>query len=207
MKVQVVFVVAMIVLMTAVDLVSGYTGGPVTAEILGYDSVDKKVFFRLVDHDESGTPPMVFYFDLQHGRPRTAVRALSLETTFGEYSAGRYSPAYGALQKRLVRLKGVDRVRCVVDCEAESLGREQTFDVPRYRLKVALEANGTAAHMSLDAYCDPRVGMGGIYGIPGHEELLVVVTYTGRRYGCERVDLPVILTRAEGSQIPSSGHQ
>ena len=69
-------------------------------------------------------------------------------------------------------------------------------------------AQGCAHEFLLLKFDALRLGVRGVYEIPGRTELLVVLTYTGRRYGCEGVDVPVISTRTspQGDGLTSKPH-
>ena len=44
----------------------------------------------------------------------------------------------------------------------------------------------------LQSFCQPVVRVQGIYRVPQRQELLMIISYVGRSYGCEEVDLPVL---------------
>lgn len=133
----------------------GYTGGPIKAEVLGYDRIDQKVFYRLLFFDESGEPRHIFYFALASAELTKAIRAPSVEGTREDNASGRTSPAFRRLLEKLVRLRGLDHVESAVKCDAESVGVDTIWPTPRYRLVGSVGANGTSARVSLDAYCSP----------------------------------------------------
>lgn len=169
-----------------------YTGGPVRAEIAGYDSTTARAYFRLRAFDEAYYPPEVYYFALDSESPGRAVRDKSLEQEDRADWDRHPNLAWVSLARRLAPLLPSD-VQPTVDVSADSLGVDPHYSVTRYQLKVRLAHDEAAGETNALAFCRPDVSVEGVYAVPGRAELLVVVTYVGRRYGCESVAQPLVL--------------
>ena len=171
----------------------GFTGGPVRAEIVGYAPVDARIYFRLHAQDDSGSPPRAWYIDLDGTRPRRPVRARSVEDPDTTYGGSWTTPAWQALRRRLVPLVADSVSTLEWAARATTSGEDTGEQVAILPLSVDLRSAGRSAHVDVTAFCNPMVGVRGIYGIPGREERLVVLTYVGRAYGCQEVETPIVL--------------
>lgn len=182
-----------LVLLAAADRSAcAYTGGPVRAEIAGYAPADRRIYFRLVACDESGTPPRAYYFDLEGSDPTRPIRARSLENA--DTLHGDRSPlAWRALRRRLVPLGSEERFALATEVRAESTGVDRRHEAPIFRLEADLSSGELHARLVLIAYCTPTVGVKGLLRVPQRRERLVILTVTGRPYGCEDVETPVLL--------------
>lgn len=171
---------------------TAYTGGPVRAEIAGYEPERKRVYFRLVAHDESYAPPKVYFFDLEGKHPAAARRDRTVEPR-DTLSDVRETPSWFALRRRLVPLIPEGRVSLGLEVEAESTGVDSVWEVPKISVRVAIAERDRRHEFDLVAYCSPTIGIRGIWGVPGRPERILVLTTTGRAYGCEEVERPCLL--------------
>ena len=171
---------------------TAYTGGPVRVQLAGYDQERHRVYFRLAAHDESGTPPQAWYFDLDADDPSLARRDRVVEprdTVTGEWDL----PGWRSFQKRLVPLQAEPRYSMGLDVQAESTGVDPWHEVTAFTLRIALVENDRRLELELRAWCQPTVSLKGLWSIPGRPERLIVLTTTGRAYGCEDVERPILL--------------
>ena len=65
-------------------------------------------------------------------------------------------------------------------------------------MHVRLDANGLTSEFDLTAYCNAAASVRGLYAVPGRSEVIAVLTYVGRAYGCENVDLVVLFAPRSG---------
>lgn len=171
---------------------SAYTGGPIRAELAGYDSTRAMVYFRLRAFDEAWCPPEVYCFALDSESPQRAVRDTSLEQEDRADWESHPNAGWMSLLPRLVPLVQRD-FEPALGVSADSVGTDPDYSVTRYEMKIRLAHGDTVGEITTLAFCRGTVVVEGAYGIPGRGELLVVVTYVGRQYGCESVAQPVIL--------------
>jgi hypothetical protein len=169
-----------------------YTGGPVSVEVAGYAPVDKRIYFRLVTQDESWSPPRAYYFDLDGDRPAQAIRARSLENP-DSFEMEWNPPSWQALRRRLMPMGNDAGFVLVTEVRAESTGVDRWQKVPAFRLHIDLGTEDLHARPVLTAYCNMIVGVKGLYRVPERRERLVILTVTGRAYGCEEVETPILL--------------
>jgi hypothetical protein len=178
----------------AAEVASGCTGGPLRVVIEGYEPREAKLFYRVFSYDESGSPPSVHYFDLRGPRPGRAVRARSLEDSSESYRGGTLTPAAWAAQvRRLVALPVEEGFEMTVRATAASTEGSGPYGEPRSLVNVEIESGGRRGQEVVEAWCRPLVAVRGLYRIPGRVETLIVLTRIGRAYGCEEVELPVLL--------------
>ena len=179
--------VAALTLVFSVAISDAYTGGPVRAEIAGFDPSGHKVFYRLLFYDQSGRPPEVYYFDLNGSEPTKALRARDMERT------GGWSEKGWKVRRRLLRLRGVSDFDLKLVVRADSVGIDTAWVEPKYQVRATVELKSRRRTVGLLAFCDPLVRVRGVYGIPGRAERIVVMSYVGRVYGCEETELPVLI--------------
>ncbi len=175
-------------------LAPAYTGGPVRARILGYDPTDAKVFYELQAFDESGEPPRTYFFHLTGPSPTVPVHAESLDDWRGGVRVGAAWQRWLEVHRRLVPLRGLRDTEFTVKVHGESTGIDTSWNGNATRFAVHVEIRTPAGDRTLDlpAFCHPVVRVQGVYEVPGRKELLVNLSYVGRAYGCENVDLPVL---------------
>ena len=185
--------VAMSAGLAGVGIVSAYTGGPLRVVIEGYEPREAKVFYRVFHDDESGSPPDVHFFDLRGPQPSKAMRAPSLEDSCDYCSGTATTRAWRALVRRLVPLEVDSRPEVTFRATASPAEGTGPNGEPRYFVTVEIDSKDHRGHETVEAWCRPLVGVRGVYRIPGRTELLVVLSRIGRAYGCEEVELPVLL--------------
>ncbi len=173
-------------------LASAYTGGPVRARILGYDPRDARVFYELKAFDESGQPPRTYFFHLTGATPTIPVRADSLDDWEGDVRVRSARQRWLELYPRLVPLPGVRDTEFSVRVHAESTGVDTSWSATRFATHVEIRTPAGARTFDLQTFCQPIVRVQGVRKVPGRQELVVIVSYIGRDYGCEEVDLPVL---------------
>ncbi len=171
----------------------GYTGGPVHAELVGYDPTEKKVYYRLQAFDESGEAARIFYFDLSRVFQSRPVRKPSLEQPSAFDSSAVISRRWTRLAKRLVPLH--KRLDFHIDMEArlESLRVDPFRGQTVYRCRIELRKGKLRGALADTAFCRPVANHDAPYQIPGRPEMVVIVSFIGRPYGCEYVDVPVLI--------------
>lgn len=171
---------------------AAYTGGPVKARILGYDPKDARVFYELQAFDESGEPPKTYFFNLTGHTPASPVHADSLDEREGGSRVPAALQRWSELYRRLVPLQGLRETEFTVRVHAESSGVDTTWNTTRFAAHVEIRTPAGARAFDLQSFCQPVVRSQGIYRVPGRKELLVILSYIGRAYGCEEIDLPVL---------------
>jgi hypothetical protein len=171
---------------------AAYTGGPVKARILGYDPKGAKVFYELQPFDESGEPPKTYFFDLSGRTPASPFHADSLDDWEGGRRVRAAWQQWLDLYRRLVPLQGMRKTEFTVRVHAESTGVDTNWNATRFAAHVEIRTPAGARAFDLECFCQPVVRSQGIYRVPGRKELLVILSYVGRGYGCEEIDLPVL---------------
>ena len=187
--------VVLAVMLTVVQAatVFAYMGGPIRAQIDGFEPTEHKVFYHLFFHDESGTPPQVFYFNLDAPEPTRPTRARSLEQP-DQPGWGNIDPvAWKKVSKRLIRMRGLDEFEITLSVKADYVGVDSALGCARYQLRATILSGAMSRAIDLAVFGEPLVRVCGVYEIPGRRELLVVISYQGRAYGCEEIDLPVLI--------------
>lgn len=179
-------------LVSAVPAVA-YTGGPLRVEVTGFDVRDERVHYRAFSQDESGSAPQCFYFDLRGARPGQAVRARSLEVPESLAWRGDPGEAWRKLVARLEPLPADSNLDLRLRMTSQPLSGMGPDRPPRRALHVEIESGDLRATADLEAWCRPLVRVQGLYAIPGRRERIVVLTYVGRWYWCEEVDLPLVM--------------
>jgi hypothetical protein len=182
--------------LVAPPVAQAYTGGPVKATLVGVEPDEHKVFYILNFMDASGRRPQIWFFDLQASDPTRPVRALSLE---GDENAIRHedsgiSEAWKQFLPRLRRLGRCPREYDLsIDIKADSVGVDTLFGHTRFDVRLTVGSLGRSRALDLTVFCSTFIHVRGLYEIPGHSEVIVVVSYRGRAYGCEMVDLPILI--------------
>jgi len=179
-------------LLLAAAPVWGYTGGPVRAELLGYEPSERRVYYQLKAYDESGDAPRVFFFDLAGSAPAVPVRAADLEQPDAFHSTPEVSKRQYRLEEHLVALPMVHSM-ATMTAGWDSLRIDPVWERPVYAFRVALQKDGIRGAHADTAYCSPLFRQIAAYRIPGRQEEIAVLSFIGRAYGCEPVQLPVLL--------------
>jgi hypothetical protein len=178
-----------------IAVAEAYTGGPVQAYIAGIEPTQHRVYYVLSFNDESGTPPQIWFFDLDASDPTRAIRARSLERPEGSPAPedGRISDAWLQFVPRIQRLRGLRDFDLNIDLKTDSAGVDTLLRVTRYNAHLALRAQAGSRELDLTMFCDTLIHAAGMYEIPGRPESIVVLTYKGQAYYCELVDLPILI--------------
>jgi hypothetical protein len=177
--------------------------------VAGLDPEGQRVFYYFIFHDESTSTPQVWYFDLDGEKPAKPERALSLE---GEDDGIRsektgIGDAWRSFSKSLVPLPALTEFDLTLKVEADSAARDTLWPSKCYQVDLMLEVGRFSRTLDLVMYCNTITRVRGVYGIPGRDEVVAVLSYKGRTYGCEEVDLPVLLGGQEAMEArPASGH-
>jgi len=96
------------------------------------------------------------------------------------------------LYRRLVPLQGLRETEFTVRVHAESTGVDTNWNATRFAAHVEIRTPTGVRAFDLQSFCQPVVRVQGIYRVPRRQELLMIMSYVGRSYGCEEVDLPVL---------------
>jgi hypothetical protein len=185
-----------------VEPAHAYTGGPVRAYIAGLEPARQRVFYYFIFHDESTGTPQVWYFDLDGEEPARPVRVLSLEGDDDGIRSEKtgISDRWRAFSPGLTQLAGLTDFDLKIRLAADSSGKDPNWLSQRYDVDVDLAFKGAVRTLDLVSFCDNVVRVRGMYEIPGRSEVVVVLSYKGRAYGCEEVDLPVLLNPRGGAK-------
>src|SRR5258706_1109740 len=171
-----------------------YEGGPIRAEVVGYDPTESKLFYRLVFHDETDDATQVYYLHLTGRDPARAIRARSLEHPFKSEIIPEVTSRWQQVSNRLVPLNKILEVKPALHVKAKGAGTDSSHqNVPRYKITVEVSAGAKKAEVQFTGFCRPLVRAQTLYQIPGRPELLSVLSYIGRAYGCEDVESPILL--------------
>jgi hypothetical protein len=184
-------VVTLVLLVTGVTAARAYTGGPIRADICGVEPSEHKVFYRLVAHDESYQPRQVWFFDLDGKEPMCPVRVPSLESKRREN--GKQS-GWSIFSDRLVPLQSCREFDISFSVNADTAGVDTAWGgAVRYEAEVTVGRASRTWILDLVMFGNPLIRVRCLYEIPERPEALIVLTYRGRPYGCEEIDLPVLL--------------
>ena len=182
---------------------SAYTGGPTRAQVLGYDQTENKVFYQIRFHDESSRGPEVYYFRLDGPKPAQPIHAQSLSQPDVTKPPPEAVSQLQELRQRLVPLVGLPEFELTLHVSADNAGKDGRWDVPRYKITAVVSSGLKEAVAQLDGFCSPRIRAEGLYQVPGRSELLLVLSYIGKAYGCEEIDFPILLIEKERHQAPN----
>jgi hypothetical protein len=172
---------------------AAYTGGPLRIEIAGYEPLEAKFLYPTQAHDESWSPPRIYYLDLRGDRPEHAVRARSLEPSPHDIGGWALVPAWLAFRTRLVVLPVESEFEITLRANSSRIRDTDPEASPAFLISCEIESMDRRAYTEIAAHCGPLVRVQGLYRIPGRPERLAVLSYTGRAYGCEEVEKPILL--------------
>ena len=173
----------------SIEPVLAYTGGPVRLAVGWYHASDSRVYFRRFDHMPAGSrKPETYYFELDGAEPTKARR--SSANIWGDPAALGQGLNDG---EDLVPLEALGDFELSYSVRADSVGVEERYGGPIYSLQVAVTVNGATGDLVAEAFCQSVVRVRGLYRVPGRQELLVVVSYIGRAYGCEEIEEALVL--------------
>jgi hypothetical protein len=180
---------ASLLLLPGLEPVLAYTGGPVRLTVGWYHASDSRVYFRRLDHMPADNHEIeVLYFELDGVDPTKAKR--SSANVWGGPAAGGQGLKDG---EDLVPLEVLSDFELSYSVQADSVGVEERHGGPIYSLRVAVTANGATGHLVAEAFCQSLVRVRGLYRVPGRQELLMVVSYIGRAYGCKEIEEALVL--------------
>jgi len=187
----------------AATLASAYTGGAIRAHIGGVDPTEHKVFYQIVVHDAAYAPKQVWFFDLDGDAPMSPVRVPSLESKRREYRA---QSAWSIFSDRLRPLQSSREFDIGLSVNADTAGIDTAWGgAIRYEAEVAVGRASRAWTLDLVMFGNALIRVQCLYEIPERPEVLIVLTHKGRAYGCEEIDLPVLLapqqTDLDGSKV------
>jgi hypothetical protein len=172
-------------------LASAYTGGPIRAHIDGVDPTEGRVYFRIVAHDGAYRPHQVWFFDLDGDAPMCPVRVPSLENKRREYTAQSAWPIFA---NRLKPLRPGREFDISFSMSADTAGVDTAWGgATRYEAEVVIGRNLQIWTLALVMFGAPLIRVQCLYEVPERPEVLIVLTHRGRAYGCEEIDLPVLL--------------
>ena len=197
LRLRAVGILAALLLQGAVaSAVSAYTGGPDRADILGFDPREQKLFYTMLTSAEVGDLGRYFYIQFDSSGASPAVEARPLGPVHGEYEHPdpEMRKTYSNLRRRLVPLQAAESYDLRIRVKASEHGTDPNWSQPKFILRVDLESDDLRSSLEMDGYCRTVVTASGLYGIPGRRERVAIVTYVGHAYGCEGIDVPVVLT-------------
>jgi len=64
----------------------------------------------------------------------------------------------------------------------------------RYRVAVAVTLGDHSKELELTTYDDTMLALRGAYEVPGRPHVVVILTYRGRAYGSEEVEIPLLIS-------------
>jgi hypothetical protein len=153
-------------------------GGPRVADILGYDPVDRKVYYMYAWRDESSRLPQLYYLALAGPKPEQAVAVRSLykgqeETFFAQLKK---------LRERLVPLTRpkTETMSLTITITKSDIERISSNDTAsRFFMAVELAHHPFQSKFEVKAYCRRQVGLVDWYLVPGEKYAVANFTYTG----------------------------
>lgn len=175
-----------------------YMGGAIRAHVAGFEPATNRVYYYLTYHDESGAGPEVWFFDLDGDYPSQPNRAPYFEGSVEDYwrSGENVNKAWQSLSVGLIPLPASDRFDLRISWSLDSVGVDSDWGSDIFDGHLTLDGNEIGQASELRVFCEPMMSMRALYSIPGRREAVAVITYIGRSYGCEEVELPVLLTAA-----------
>jgi hypothetical protein len=90
-------------------------------------------------------------------------------------------------------LKAVPDFSLSVDVQSDSTSTDPDWNVTRFALSVTIRIGDEVGTLNVEAVCEPLVRVRGLFEIPGRPERVVLVSYIGRRDGCEEIDTLVLI--------------
>jgi hypothetical protein len=198
-----IFVLILLTVVAAPALASH--GGPEIVEVLGFDPVDRKIFFTTLYQDETDLWPDVHYFDLKSARPWIPVR-VDMRKGLDSPTSGAgdwQDPEYTELSNRLMRLR--QRLRPIphaktldLTMRTEVLSADsvmmQWSKVPRLHRSVELRDSTHFARVEVTTYCDQRLGIESVLRMPGQAWTLIVMVSRGIPVEtCYELESPILL--------------
>jgi hypothetical protein len=176
-------------------MASATVGGPELLDVLGYDSVGRKVVVLRSYRDESGRPRELYSFRLDSPHPDRMVR----EDWFVEEDERIVEPErFVAYTRRLIPLeapRGTHEIRFeLAQVEADSLVTWAWGTVARTCFRVSITLGERSAALADTSFYRRPIGLLGVYDIPGEAAYLAIVRYCRIPFeGGYTVDRPLLL--------------
>jgi len=175
------------------------TGGPTSIEVLGYDPVDRKVFFMAVDGSEAGTVPIVHYFSLASNSPTRVVQVRSWYEKIGPNDHEAFEEQLERLRLRLSALKPLEQSAVSTKAEIQYIDQFQVEEglrpVARYKVHFNLSYGSLRAELDATAYCSDRAELIGAFQVPEEPYVLAVLSYIGNPVEfCYETETAVLLS-------------
>jgi len=159
-------------------------GGPEVATILGWNPVEKRIYYKVNFVDESGRPPRIYFLDLGSSHPGDAV-PLRLwpekEDPIIDYPS--VDSKIEALRKRLVPLPASASDTLVMSITTRAVQedwRNTSGDIrSKYELEILISAESLKGSARVRSFCNREVLIKEWYKIPELPFAIVNVSYTG----------------------------
>lgn len=187
---------------------NAYTGGPVTAEVLGWDPADHKVFVALHHHDESGYRPFLIYFKLDGSTDSLGtVVPWSMEDQDWSDSTNnsKRDKQWKAVTRRLKPLVEMDAGTIPKSKQIIETTHLKNPDVARYRVVIGWlphSWNGLGHDIEVEAYSEPTVNFHRLYSIPGRQDVLGIIAFIGRPDdGGDETQVPILIRAGSNAPI------
>ncbi|HYM80282.1 MAG TPA: hypothetical protein VEY91_02595 [Candidatus Limnocylindria bacterium] len=180
---------------------TAYTGGPVRAELVGYEPNEHKLYYTLQSQSESDDRGRYFYLHLDSAVTYKPIEARSLGTAWVSGTSTRAdNQNLINLRKRLERLVSLDSYDVGLKVEVAKRDSSVHLQVPRMLLDVDLRSGATECRFQLEAFCRSHVAIVELYLVPGRTERVALTRYTGVEYYCELADAPIVLREGANQQ-------
>lgn len=168
------------------ELAHSTSGGPLVAELLGFDRLDAKVYYVIWNRSGGGdTTPRVHYFNLRAENPARAVPVQSWYDELGNSfeDKRRIKARIETLRSRLEPLDSlsIDLVQLDVDTLANKQWVHPGTGNRRcqYELAIHIAAGSYRALAEATAYCNAVVGVTEWTVVPEDSSAIVSIFYTG----------------------------
>jgi hypothetical protein len=135
----------------------------------------------------------VFCLDLASETPSEVVRLEYLEDQELGRGHVKRSPEWLEIRGRCDPLRPVPDFDLNLIVRSDSVGVDSDWNVTLLDLEIRLSVGGHVGRVHTLGTCQPRVGLRALYEIPGRPELMALVSYVGRPYGCEEIEKAVLL--------------
>lgn len=162
--------------------------GRSSLDVLGFDPVHGSVVVR---YSDPRTAPGA-------GEPGAEIYSLALDAPSDLEALGATRDR--RLLERLVALEEVPAFEMVLQVERSRVGMNLFMpEEDVYSVDVRVQVAGHVGEVALEAYCSSRVEVGRLHTIPERDEMVAVLTWAGGSRDCGLKEMPLVLSRAEGS--------
>jgi hypothetical protein len=153
-------------------------GGPELAEPLGWDPVDQKVYFGLIDRSGGGEPEGLVYFDLRAARPDHVVR---VPWSRGVLATDSTRVARWARVLRRLRPLHFLVSSSIVSYHVVAMDtlRSGWGDDARFRVRIFGLSSEFPRTITVTTYERPDIRLLALYQIPGRDERIAVLSFIG----------------------------